>query len=143
MLGRNSVLFAAAALVATSCAASAQYVHLTSRSEPGGGDPWASLAAGWTELPPPPEVRDGAAYVWIGDRVLAWGGVAPGSTHRRATEDGYAFDPETMSWTSIPSAPVAGKYARAVWTGDEAIILGVGTDPSRLQGEAFDSAAGT
>jgi len=48
-----------------------------------------------------------------------------------------------MSWTSIPSAPVPGEYAHAVWTGTEAIFISVGTDPSRLQGEAFDPSSGT
>ena len=102
------------------------------------GSPWTGIGAGWTELPSPPEVRDGAAYVWTGDELLAWGGVAPGSSDYAPTSDGYAFDPATTSWTSIPPSPLPGKYAQAAWTGGEAIFFGVGTDQARWQGEAFD-----
>lgn len=49
---------------------------------------------GWTKLPPPPEIRDGAAYVWIGSDLLAWGGCDPsGASDCVKTADGFAFDP--------------------------------------------------
>jgi hypothetical protein len=105
-------------------------------------DPWAELGSEWTELPAPPEVREGAAYVWAGDELLAWGGVSPGTpSGNDPTLDGFAFDPVTMSWSKMPPAPLAGKYARAVWTGTEAIFFGAGTDSSQWQSgqsAAFD-----
>jgi hypothetical protein len=86
-------------------------------------DPWAGYAAGWTKLPLPPEVRPGAANVWTGQEVMTWGGAAPPRKHYEPTADGYSFDPRTGTWSPIPSAPVASKYAHGVWTGSRAIFV--------------------
>ncbi len=33
----------------------------------------AGIQLGWTKLPPPPEIRDGNAFVWAGSKLLVWG----------------------------------------------------------------------
>jgi hypothetical protein len=123
--------------------------------------PWVGYKAGWTELPKPPEVRAGAAYLWTGSEVLAWGGCEPRAADDCVpTSDGFAFDPVSDTWRAIPEAPIPGSQAGAVWTGQEAIFLGLaeetrldprvyepetgtgGTIGTRLRGQAYDPATG-
>ena len=86
-------------------------------------DPWAWAGEGWTELPPPPEFRDGAAVVWTGTELMYWGGLTrDGSETLR--DDGWMFDPTTQQWRAIPPAPVALARGHGVWTGREAIVWG-------------------
>ncbi|HEV8564121.1 MAG TPA: hypothetical protein VGR41_04355 [Actinomycetota bacterium] len=107
---------------------------------PVGGGPTAELAEGWTELPMPPEVRDGAARVWTGTELLAWGGCAPDvEDDCKPTADGYAFDPARRAWHALPEAPVASSGADGTWTGEEAIFLRF-RDGRRLDGAAYDPA---
>jgi hypothetical protein len=92
-------------------------------------------ARGWTKLPLPPERRDGAALIWTGSRVLAWGGCNPDVEHDCApTTDGFGFDPIAHSWSILPPAPRSGAYSHGVWTGDEALFVdrdgGVAYDPA-------------
>ncbi|MBI2237769.1 MAG: hypothetical protein HYU54_04485 [Actinobacteria bacterium] len=106
-------------------------------------DAWSDLSEGWTEVPLPPDVRDGAAFAWTGSELLAWGGCDPAAEDDcDRTADGFAFDPATRTWGSLPEAPVAGAYAHGVWTGNEAIFLGL-ADEERLDGQAYDPATGT
>jgi hypothetical protein len=79
---------------------------------------------GWTELPPPPEdLPDGAAYVWTGSEVLAWGGCGGEVTDGCGLADsGYAFDPERRIWQPLPPLDAASS-SNAVWTGREAIFF--------------------
>lgn len=101
-----------------------------------------AISEGWTELPLPPEVRDGMSTVWAGSRLLAWGGCDPTEDdHCAPTAGGYEFDPVTRSWERLANAPVAGANADAVWTGKEAIFLLRADD--RLKGQAFDPATST
>ncbi len=108
----------------------------------------AAFLEGWTELPLPPEVREGVAFVGAGSELLAWGGCDPAvEGDCAATADGYAFDPETRSWSRLKQAPIPGAYANAVWTGTEAIFLGFGNQPLRdrelLEGQAYNPETGT
>jgi hypothetical protein len=103
-------------------------------------DPWAGMPQRWTELPPPPEVKQGTAFAWTGGELLYWGGVRPGDDSYAPTRDGYAFDPTTGEWRSIPDAPIPGKYTKTVWTGSEAIFWGVEVDGREGGGVAFDPA---
>ena len=101
-----------------------------------GSSPLADIPAGWTELPEPPEVRVGAAYVWTGSEVLAWGGCESTATC------GYSFDPEARDWEPLPPLHSDGTpHGDAVWTGREAIFLTEIGD--RVSGEALDPGAGT
>jgi hypothetical protein len=91
------------------------------------GDPWAGYAEGWTELLLPPRIRDGAALVWMDDRLLAWGGSPRGVEDAAPAADGFAFDPVDQTWVTIPAAPVAGTGGQAVWTGSDVVVWGVET----------------
>jgi hypothetical protein len=97
----------------------------------------AGIPPGWTTLHRPPEVREGAALVWAGSELLAWGGCAPAfGDAGEPTADGFAFDPVARAWEAIPEAPRAGTLAEAVWTGNEAIFLQSVDD--RVGGQAYD-----
>jgi hypothetical protein len=109
--------------------------------EPTPAAPWADVGAGWTELPAPPEIREGVAWVWTGTEILGWGGCLQTDGDCVPTADGFAYDAVTGSWGSMSSAPVASIDAAAVWTGQEAIFLGVGDDGASLEAVAFDPEA--
>jgi hypothetical protein len=85
-------------------------------------DPWGWAGEGWTELPPPPEVRDGAATVWTGQELIYWGGAGRGDGEGGARAGGFAFDPAAREWRPIPAAPVAGTGADATWTGSDVLF---------------------
>ena len=86
-------------------------------------DPWSWAGEGWTELPPPPEWRDGASILWTDSQLLYWGGVPHGADPDASpSADGFAFDPVRKSWHRIAAAPVGGSNAHAVWTGSEALF---------------------
>ena len=92
---------------------------------------------GWTELPLPPEVRDGAALVWTGQELIAWGGCDPARPEDcYPTLDGFAFDPTTRTWRQMPSAPAGGIDPEVVWTGREALFFYA--EGWKLKGVAYD-----
>jgi hypothetical protein len=105
--------------------------------------PWAHVGAGWTELPLPPEVRGGDVWVWTGREILAWGGCVEADGDCIPKADGFAYDAVTGTWGSMPAAPAAATYAQSIWTGREAVFLGVGDEDARLEAIAFDPEAGT
>ncbi len=108
----------------------------------------AAIPEGWTELPLPPEVRNGMSVVWAGSQLLAWGG-CDSAVEDQCEPDagGFGFDPVAQSWRRLDDAPAAGAGADAVWTGREAIFLlgGEAYHPvgDRLEGQAYDPAADT
>jgi hypothetical protein len=104
---------------------------------------------GWTELPSPPgDLHDGAAFVWTGLEVLAWGGCGGEVTDGCGmAERGYAFDPERRSWHPLPPID-APSSSNAVWTGREAIFFenepeGSPVPGATLSARAYDPAART
>jgi len=116
-------------------------------------DPWSWAPEGWTELPLPPEVRDGAAIVLTGDELMYWGGWPRGADVAQARADGFAFDPETRTWRALPPAPIAGGGpntsrderggAKAVWTGSESLFWDVQAgDETTFATLTFDPATG-
>lgn len=99
---------------------------------------WTVLDDGWTRLPDPPEMRAGAAYVWAGSDLVAWGGCAPEIDNDCVrTGDGFAFDPVKEVWTRLAEAPATGAWADAVWTGSEALFVNL-NDEGMLEGVAYD-----
>jgi hypothetical protein len=111
----------------------------------------AELAPGWTELPPPPEVRTAAATAWTGTQLLVWGGyVFDGSGNKSPFDDGFAFDAASRTWSRIPDSPLSWRSdAASAWTGEELLIWGGWTGeccvPSEMfldDGAAFDPATG-
>ncbi len=89
--------------------------------------------------------RQEAVTVWTGTHVVVWGG-AGSETAPAYFYDGAAWDPETDTWT--PYEQFAGALASttaAVWTGDEAVLVGVNARPNELLPSdtyAFDPATG-
>ncbi|MGH2595448.1 MAG: hypothetical protein ACRDH7_05750, partial [Actinomycetota bacterium] len=116
--------------------------HAPTTPSPSIDDPWAEYSEGWTELPQPPVVRDGAVMVWMGDRLLVWGGTARGVAGADPAADGFVFDPRDGTWTATPPAPVAGTGGDAVWTGSEVLLWGVRTSDG-VAALAFDPGAGS
>jgi hypothetical protein len=104
---------------------------------------FAGFDAGWTELPPPPEVRDGAAPVWTGRELIVWGGCDPARLDADCypTDDGFAFDPSTRAWSRVPPAPGTGIDPEVVWTGREALFFYA--EGWKVKGMAYDPAAET
>ena len=52
-----------------------------------------------------PQVRETAAQIWTGSRLLVWGGVAQSDDRTWVNhDDGALYDPETDSWSTIASA---------------------------------------
>lgn len=137
--GRGARLAAAvvAIVVFAGAAAWAWAVWQRVGPEPASPDVWSWAAEGWTELPPPPQWRDGAAIVWTGSELVYWGGVPRAVEDAVAVADGFSFDPETRRWSSIPVAPAAGSAAIAVWTGSEIVIVNRG-GPDGAWAGAFD-----
>ena len=101
------------------------------------------LPVGWSELPAPPEVRSGAATVWTGSQLLAWGGyefVGSGDEHPDA--DGFAFDAAARTWEPLPASPLGGRASPAdAWTGRELVIWGGSIGLPSGEGYAADGAA--
>ena len=114
--------------------------HPPASVSPSVEDPWGNYPEGWSELPPEPEVRDGADMVWMGDRLLVWGGSPRGVDGAASAADGFVFDPTSGTWTAIPPAPVAGTGGDAVWTGSEVLLWGVHTSDGEVA-LAFDPGA--
>jgi hypothetical protein len=99
--------------------------------------PWSWAGEGWTELPAPPEWRDGAAIVWTDERLLLWGGCDDSGSDCARTGGGWEFDPASRSWDPLPEAPVAAGFGSIpIWTGEEALFLGIGE-----RGVAYDPTA--
>jgi hypothetical protein len=108
----------------------------------------SELPEGWSELPPPPEVRTEAATAWTGSDLLVWGGyewVGSGDEDPDAT--GFAFDAVSRRWGSLPASPLRGRSeAVYAWTGRELLIWGgwdggLREEPYFDDGAAFDPAA--
>jgi hypothetical protein len=108
----------------------------------------SSIPEGWTELPPPPEIRTGAAQAWTGSQLLIWGGWSGWSDEQPPERDGIAFDVSSNTWGAIPPAPIPGRsFPASGWTGTELLVWGgwdgsySGEEPGTLSdGAAYDPA---
>jgi hypothetical protein len=118
--------------------------------EPSPGGALDDLPIGWTELPPPPEVRSGAATAWTGTALLIWGGFT-GFDEGAVSADGLAFDATSRMWSAIPSGPLEARaLAASAWTGTELLVWGGWSGMSGPEfvegffddGAAFDPASG-
>ena len=69
-----------------------------------------------------PSVRQGAAAVWTGEKLIVWGG----SKSSERMNDGAAYDLSANVWSPINpiGAPSGRGEAHALWTGTEMIIFG-------------------
>lgn len=98
----------------------------------------------WKEASLPPRMLEGATAVWSGDELLVWG-AAYDYRIEEHPRDGFAYDPATDRWRTIPPAPIRGRTSHvAVWTGTEMIVWGGGNfrqslDDGAAYGPATDS----
>jgi hypothetical protein len=101
------------------------------------------LPRGWTELPPPPEVRVVAAEAWTGDRLLVWGGfVYTGFSDEEAKGDGFMFDSRSRTWEPIAPSPLAPRVSPASgWTGEEMLVWGGSDLRNKQVSRYFDDGA--
>lgn len=134
-------LIAAALFIAAAAFAWSALSPIEDRTRPIGPSPavapWSWAGEGFTELPAPPEWREGAALLWTDERLLLWGGCGDSDSDCPRTAGGWEFDPASKSWDPLPGAPVAaGIGSIPIWTGDEALFLGIGE-----RGVAYDPTA--
>jgi N-acetylneuraminic acid mutarotase len=94
----------------------------------------------WRRLTPLPSGRFGSALTWTGTRLLLWGGYEyqNGTPNGRGYPiiplHGLSYDPTHNSWSTLPQAPLAGRFGpTGVWTGHSLIVWG-GNNPKRPLG---------
>lgn len=82
--------------------------------------------------------RSESAVAWTGKEMIVWGGRVENSFYY----DGAAYDPVTDTWRLLPRPPAVfeGKDPSMLWTGEEAVVLGVMGD-SETSGEYIGAAA--
>ena len=77
----------------------------------------------WRRLASLPTPRRGATAVWIGGRLLVWGGENLRGT--AAVRDGVAYQPSTNRWSPLPRSPLRPRDGATVaWTGRALIVWG-------------------
>lgn len=106
------------------------------------------LQAGWTKLPPPPEVRSAnAATVWTGEQLILWGGyVYTGFSDEVPEGNGFAFDARSRTWKPMAGSPLGPRVLPAsAWTGNEVLIWGGSDDRGGFydDGAAYDPTTDT
>jgi hypothetical protein len=72
-----------------------------------------------------PSARYDHEAVWVGDKMLVWGG----TNGSGAVDNGALYDPSTDTWTSISLAgrPNGHFETQFIWTGEKAFIWGGST----------------
>jgi hypothetical protein len=77
----------------------------------------------WRRLASLPTARRGATAVWIGGRLLVWGGENLRGTG--PAREGVAYAPSTNRWSSLPRSPLRPRDGAVVaWTGRSLIVWG-------------------
>jgi hypothetical protein len=83
----------------------------------------------WRRLAPPPTLRSIA--VWSGREIFLVGGADEAGAH---AEGGYAYDPATNDWRSLPAMAWGHPQAVAGWTGSQLLLFGGEMTPNALLG---------
>jgi hypothetical protein len=106
------------------------------------GNPWPARLAraaaydpasnSWRRLPRIPRGRGGANAVWDGHELLVVAGSAeaPAGTPPPPARVGFALDPATNRWRSLPAMDAGRTGAAAVWTGTKLLLWGGSASPS-------------
>jgi hypothetical protein len=77
----------------------------------------------WRRLASLPTPRRGATALWIGGRLLVWGGENLRGT--APVRDGVAYQPSTNRWSALPRSPLRARDGATVaWTGRSLIVWG-------------------
>jgi N-acetylneuraminic acid mutarotase len=109
------------------------------------GPDMSSLAHGtWHNVPAPPSAAiQGAAMAWTGRELILWGGAGPaGPLPAGGLRTGYAYQPATDRWQTLPPAPVSTDgMPEAVWTGTDVVVAA--PNGGQLQLAAYRPATGT
>lgn len=85
---------------------------------------WSALDVSDTHTP---SSRYGHCAVWIGSKLLIWGGVGNSGTNAVALADGAAYHPNAADkWTPISTsnAPSRRSFPARAWTGREMLVWG-------------------
>ena len=120
------------------------------------GKPWPARFAraaaydprtnSWHRIAPLPASRNGANAVWDGRELLVLGGTGSrGDGAPRAAKTGFAYNPRTNTWRTLPRLPEGRIGSVAVWTGHDVLLWGGQTKPDGVQltsGLAFDPRLG-
>jgi hypothetical protein len=76
----------------------------------------------WRRLASLPAPRRAGTAVWIGGRLIVWGGE---SLRGAPVRDGVAYEPSTNRWTALPRSLLRARDGAAVaWTGRSLIVWG-------------------
>ena len=81
----------------------------------------------WRRLAPPPALR--ATAVWDGHEILLVGGTAEDGSPATV---GFAYDPASNRWRSLPAMSSGRVQAGAAWTGSELLLFGGETAANAL-----------
>jgi N-acetylneuraminic acid mutarotase len=98
----------------------------------------------WTAMADAPVGAVGAATVWTGQQFLVWGGDTVTAGAVAPQKKGYAYDPDSNTWSELPAAPFAGLAGvTGVWTGDDFVVWGRTVSGAEARGAAYDPVRGT
>jgi hypothetical protein len=93
-----------------------------------GGLTFDAASRRWGTFPHGPlSARRDPAAVWTGNELLVWGGSTGECclpTGEGYLSDGAAYDPRAGTWRALSPAPIDGRVAFSVWTGDELLVWG-------------------
>jgi RNA polymerase sigma-70 factor (ECF subfamily) len=81
------------------------------------------LAAGWWSqaVPPPRDLGWSEVVAWTGEELVVWGGQGDEGPQT----DGFAYDPVTDRWRTLPPAPGRERiFAPSAWSGSQLFVLG-------------------
>jgi N-acetylneuraminic acid mutarotase len=92
----------------------------------------------WTKIAPFPQKRQSMQITDLGDRVMALGGFGHNGQAAVSFSEGYGFDPEKETWTSVTGLP-AGRTQFGLTSYQDKVFVfgGLNYDPSRAKA-AFD-----
>jgi hypothetical protein len=103
----------------------------------------------WDPLPASPAGPNAlSSFMWTGRDVVVFGGMNASHGVDPGTDQAGAFDTETDTWSTLPSALVAMSAPVAAWSGHELIVAGWSSDllhptTDALQTLSFDPATST
>jgi len=94
------------------------------------------IPVGWSDLPPPPDGLFGGAVAWTGQELLVWSGddISQPGDGGTPSDQGFAFDPRTSTWRTLPTAPIVERdFTASAWTGRELLVWGGAGRPHTLR----------
>lgn len=100
------------------------------------------VADTWSTLTPQNtfDGRSAPCAVWIGMKLIVWGGHRSQGAAAGPASDGAAYDFTTNSWAALSNdgAPYGGARPKCFWSGTEMVVFGVSSDGVRRAGGAYE-----